>query len=323
MDEARAIAAGWLAAGRPAWMVELSEVRGSAPRTAGTRMAVAADAVAGTIGGGHLELDAIAQARAALSAAAAAAHAVPAAAAAAAAAADAAAAGATATVAPGAPAAFERRYALGPSLGQCCGGAVVLRFEPLGPQAIERWPLQPVRFHLQLHGAGHVGRALVRLLETLPCRVDWIDERENEFALHRAARAGRPAAPNVRIVCVDSVAAEVAAAPAGAFCLVMTHDHDLDFAVCAAALARADLGFVGLIGSATKRARFERRLRARGLPEAAIARLACPIGAEGIDGKEPEVIALAVAAQLLREASRRAAAQAAADRAPAPAARPV
>ena len=271
MTAARDAAEAWLAAGRPAWVVEIAEARGSVPRAAGTRMAVAPDAVAGTIGGGHLEFEAIGLARAALAA--------------------------------GGADAFERRFALGPSLGQCCGGAVRLRFEPLSREALARWPQPAARFHLQLHGAGHVGAALVRLLETLPCRIDWIDERAEAFAAFMAAREHRPLAPHVRVVCVDAPAAEVAQAPAGAFCLVMTHDHDLDFAVCEAALRRADLGFVGLIGSGSKRARFEHRLQARGLAPAALARLVCPVGIEGIAGKEPEVIALAVAAQLMRVAS--------------------
>ena len=264
----------WLAEGRPAWVVEIVEVRGSAPRAAGTRMAVAADAACGTIGGGHLELEAIRLARAAL-------------------------------VDGAGPfaGAFERRFALGPALGQCCGGAVRLRFEPLTAAALARWPATPSRFHLQLYGAGHVGRAIVRVLETLPCRVDWIDERDDEFAAFLAERAGQSPAPHVRIVCVDALAAEIAAAPAGGFCLILTHDHDLDFELCEAALRRGDLGFVGLIGSATKRARFERRLLARGVPPQAVARLVSPIGMEGIAGKEPEVIAVAVAAQLLQRAS--------------------
>ena len=102
----------------------------------------------------------------------------------------------------------------------------------------------------------------------------------------------------------DDPAAAVAAAPSGAFVLVMTHDHALDLAVTAAALRRADLPFVGLIGSATKRARFERRFREIGLGPARIAALACPIGLPGIAGKEPAVIAASVAAQLLVERTR-------------------
>lgn len=280
MNDARSIAAGWLADGRAAWLVELAEVRGSAPRAAGTRMAVAADAVAGTIGGGHLELEAIGLARQALAAFAdprAASRAAP----------------------------FERRYALGPALGQCCGGAVLLRFAPLDALALACWPRIEPRFWLQLHGAGHVGRAIIRVLETLPCEVDWIDEREEEFAIASAERDHRPLPPHIRAICVDAPAAEVARLPAGGFVLAMTHSHDLDFAIVEAALRRQDAGFVGLIGSATKRARFERRLRARGMPEDQVARLACPIGIESIAGKEPEVIAVAVAAQLLMAAERR------------------
>lgn len=277
VNDARAVAAGWLSSGRTAWLVELAEVRGSAPRAAGTRMAVSVDAVAGTIGGGHLELEAIALARQALAAFSdprAASRAAP----------------------------FERRYALGPSLGQCCGGTVMLRFAPLDPAALERWPPAAPRFSLQLHGAGHVGRAVVRLLETLPCEVDWIDEREPEFDVASAERGHRPLPAHIHAICVDAPAAEVARLPAGGFVLAMTHSHDLDYAVTEAALRRPDAGFVGVIGSATKCARFVRRLRERGLPERDAARLACPIGIEGVAGKEPEVIAVAVVAQLLQRA---------------------
>ena len=275
MNDARDIAAGWLAEGRAAWVVEMAEVRGSAPRAAGTRMAVASDAVAGTIGGGHLELEAIGTARQALAACA-----------------DARAASRAAP--------FERGYALGPALGQCCGGAVVLRFSPLDAPTLERWPRVVPRFVLQLHGAGHVGRAIVRVLETLPCAVDWIDEREEEFAIASSEREHRPLPAHIRAICVDAPAAEVARLPTGGVVLAMTYSHDLDFAVVDAALRRPDAGFVGVIGSATKRARFERRLRARGMAEQDVARLVCPIGIEGIAGKEPEMIAVAVIAQLLR-----------------------
>jgi xanthine dehydrogenase accessory factor len=147
------------------------------------------------------------------------------------------------------------------------------------------------RTPLLLFGAGHVGRALVLALAPLPFRVRWIDTRPDAF----------PAAMPANVVAVQTGApeAEIAAAPVGAFALVMTHDHGLDLAITAAALARPVLPFVGLIGSATKRARFERRLRELGLGDDRIAGLACPIGVVGIEGKEPAIIAAATAAQLL------------------------
>jgi len=256
-------AQAWLAAGRPAMLVTVTEHLGSVPREAGTRMLVAADALAGSIGGGQLELQAISRARQAL--------------------------------AIGQTAAQDQAIALGPSLGQCCGGALTLRSAALETAALAAWPDEPPMFHLQLYGAGHVGRAIARLLETLPCKVQWIDERDSEFP-------ASPSAPHLQRLCVEPVQAEVRLAPAGAFYLVLTHSHALDQAITEAILQRGDFGFLGLIGSASKRARFLRRFEQRGIAAAALARLTCPIGLPGISGKQPEVIAIAVVAQLLQQA---------------------
>ncbi|MBL8351637.1 MAG: xanthine dehydrogenase accessory protein XdhC [Burkholderiaceae bacterium] len=264
IDAIRRSAAAWLAAARPAMLVQVLETRGSVPREAGTRMLVAADAVAGTIGGGHLELQAIARARTLL------------------------AAGATAPV--------DQPIALGPTLGQCCGGALTLRTAPLDAAALAGWADEPALFHLQLYGAGHVGRAIVALLETLPCRVQWIDEREGEFP-------AEPSAPQVERLCVEPPQAEVRQAPPGAFYLVLTHSHDLDQAITEAILRRGDFGFLGLIGSATKRSRFLHRFEQRGVPAETLERLTCPIGVPGIPGKQPAAIAVAVVAQLLQRAA--------------------
>jgi xanthine dehydrogenase accessory factor len=250
----------WLAEGRAAALVTVSDAKGSVPREAGTRMVVAADEVLGTIGGGHLELTAIDEARTLLQGGA----------------------------------AHERHFPLGPALGQCCGGTVTLRFELLTSQALEAWPQAPSRFHLQLYGAGHVGRAIVRLLEGIPdCRVQWIDEREEEFPRDTSA-------PHIERVCVEPVEAEVRIAPPGAHYLVLTHSHDLDLRITEAILKRGDFAYLGLIGSQTKRARFVHRFEARGIAPETIARMTCPIGVPGITGKEPEIIAIAVMAQLLQ-----------------------
>jgi xanthine dehydrogenase accessory factor len=144
---------------------------------------------------------------------------------------------------------------------------------------------------LYLFGAGHVGRALVLALAPLPFRTRWIDSRREMFPDRAPA--------NVVMVHASEPALELAAAPDGAQALVMTHSHALDLRIVSAALGQRRFSFVGLIGSATKRARFVSQMRAAGLAEEAIAQLTCPIGLAGVEGKEPAVIAAAVAAQLL------------------------
>jgi xanthine dehydrogenase accessory factor len=258
-------AAAWLAEGRAAVVVTVSEASGSVPRDAGTRMLVSMHTCIGTIGGGHLELQAIATARDMLQR--------------------------------GELQPHEQRQALGPALGQCCGGVVVLRFERLRPEAVTGWA-RPPRFHLQLYGAGHVGRAIARLLVPLAVTVDWIDEREDEFP---QAVDGQPWPRHIRHLAVDAVEAEVARAPAGAYYLVLTHRHDLDERIAEAILRRGDFGYFGLIGSLTKRARFRHRFEQHGLAASVIDRMICPIGVPGITGKEPEVIAIGVVAQLLQQ----------------------
>lgn len=280
MSGLRDAALRWQAAARPAVVVEVVATQGSVPRETGTRMLVAADEVRGSIGGGHLELQAIADARARLGAGCAGAGAG---------------AGADADADAGdtARAPMTQRIALGPTLGQCCGGTLTLCFTSLAQADVAAWPLPAPRFTLQLYGAGHVGRAIVRLLADLPCRVQWIDEREGEFPAGALP-------PHIEKRCIEPVQAEVATAPAGAFFLVLTHSHALDLALAQAILARGDFGWFGLIGSRSKRARFEHRLRERGFDAALTDRITCPIGLPGIGGKAPEVIALAVVAQLLQ-----------------------
>jgi xanthine dehydrogenase accessory factor len=152
--------------------------------------------------------------------------------------------------------------------------------------------VSPSDFVVYLFGAGHVGRALAAMLGQLPCRLVWIDERKDAFP--------ESVAPNTTALRTDNPAVEIARAPTGAYVLVMTHSHARDQEIVEAALRRGDFAYLGLIGSATKRARFVARLRVAGIPEASLARLVCPIGAEGIPGKEPGVIALAAAAEIMR-----------------------
>lgn len=257
-----------LAGGRPTLLVEVVAARGSVPRGLGTRMLVGTDGVRGTIGGGHLEWQVLQRAQALLAQGA--------------------------TPAAGWP--LDWPAALGPSLGQCCGGTLTLRFSPLDAATAAAWTDPPVRLRLQLHGAGHVGRAIVRLLADLPCQALWVDERDKEFP-------SEPSPPHIERLVSDAPEAEVALGRPGDAYLVLTHRHDLDLRIVEAILRRGDFGFCGLIGSATKRARFEHRLRDRGIPAATLARLTSPIGLPGLTGKEPAVIAVSAVAQLLQRTS--------------------
>jgi xanthine dehydrogenase accessory factor len=271
MNSLRHTAAAWWRAGREAAVIQVLEHKGSVPRETGTRMLVAADGeVQGTIGGGQLEWQAIARARDWLLAAE----------------------GRAAEP-------LQQEVPLGPALGQCCGGRVRLRTERLDDSSLAGWPEEPLLFHLQLYGAGHVGRAIAQALSPLACSVQWIDERDDAFPpaplTHGRAR--------IEPIASDAPALEARSAPPGSCFLVLTHSHALDFDIVREVLRRDDVAFLGLIGSSTKRARFEHQLLARGAPPAQLARLRCPIGVPGIRGKAPEVIAASVVAQLLQVAS--------------------
>ncbi|RZL10966.1 MAG: xanthine dehydrogenase accessory protein XdhC [Rubrivivax sp.] len=271
----------WLAAGHPALIVHVAEVKGSTPRETDARMLVGpgGEEVIGTIGGGHLEWQAIALARQSLQ---------------------------EGKGRPGTG--WQQTFALGPTLGQCCGGVVVLRFEPLTPESLAAWPVPTPRFHLDLHGAGHVGQAIVRLLWSIDVSVRWIDQRLDETQGRESPglptgdeRLALP--PHIHCLSTDDASAEPPDAPPGSAHLVLTHRHDLDLRIVDAILRRDDVrqgqAWVGLIGSRTKRAAFEHRLQARGHGSKVIQAMACPIGLPGIMGKEPGVIAVAVVAQLL------------------------
>ena len=153
--------------------------------------------------------------------------------------------------------------------------------------------ISPCKYQIALFGAGHVGAALVNILAgTSDCRITWVDSRAGQFP---------PELPsNVEARLSDNPAAEVESLPEQAYCLVMTHDHQLDQDLCEALLRRNDFAFLGLIGSATKQRRFAQRLRENGISEQQLERLICPIGIPGIESKEPGVIAVSVAAQLLQ-----------------------
>jgi xanthine dehydrogenase accessory factor len=277
-----------LIASEDAVIVSIASTQGSAPREAGTWMAVFASKIIGTIGGGHVEFEAIAEARALLKD--------------------------PESTPDDSSKSYEKRYVLGPSLGQCCGGVMVVHYEKysclgskyagynqkelLNPtfDAISTIKLQIHRQNVALFGGGHVGKAIVHILSTLPMQVMWIDSRDEIF----------PDELPSNVVCEhsDPVQAAVNDLAANSHVLIMSFSHAEDLDIVAACLLRqrerADLPFIGLIGSKTKWATFRHRLQDRGFSAAELARITCPIGVEGIKGKEPEVIAVAVAAQLLQ-----------------------
>jgi len=150
-------------------------------------------------------------------------------------------------------------------------------------------------FNVAVFGAGHVGTAVVAALSKLDCNIRWIDSRRNIFR-------GTP--KNVRPIESADPALEVAAIPAGSLFLVMTHSHALDFDICDRILCRRDAAYCGLIGSQSKRRRFEKRFLQQGIPQSIIDSLVCPIGVSGISGKKPAEIAVAVAAELLQARER-------------------
>jgi xanthine dehydrogenase accessory factor len=259
----------------PAVLVRVHSTEGSAPRDAGAWMAVFTDSLLGTIGGGHLEHQAIERAHELLS------------------------------LQPsktgseqGAAAPELMRMALGPSLGQCCGGVVHLSLQRVNAQDAATLPdqLDTPRMPVALFGGGHVGHALAEVLARLPVALHWIDSREGIF----------PAALPTHVVCEHSepVQGAVASLAPDSRVLIMSFSHAEDLDILAACLTRvrvsADLPYVGLIGSASKWARFRHRLEERGFGAEDFARVTTPIGISGIDSKLPEVIAVSVAAQLLQ-----------------------
>ena len=287
-----------LEAGEPCAMVSVLRVEGSAPREAGARLVLTGRGFHGTIGGGALEWRALAEAQKKMTR------------------------GRSVTL---------TMHALGPELGQCCGGRVELLTEVFDQTALdavrklaiaESLGAFATECHLQsdhvvriiaqtlapdskimiehfgedrrplyLFGSGHVGRAVVLALAPLPFAIRWIDPRPDAF----------PAAVpmNADPVMAANPVAELEAAPSGTFLLVMTHSHALDLAIIDQAIRDERFAYVGLIGSASKRARFLSRLRQAGVAEGRLAALRCPIGLRGITSKEPAIIAASTVAELL------------------------
>lgn len=178
------------------------------------------------------------------------------------------------------------------TLSKADGAAGETRLEKEGEAEWLVDVVMPAVMQVILFGAGHVGQAIAKLLGTLPCRLTWLDARDDMFP------EGLPG-NTVAEVGDDG---DVHRLPAGAYWLILTHNHALDFDIVEAVLKRGDAAYVGLIGSKSKRANFTRRLEARGLSRELVGeQMTCPIGVPGIAGKEPPVIAVSVVAQLLQE----------------------
>lgn len=243
-------------------LVEVAETRGSTPREAGTLMLVAAEAIWGTVGGGHLEFMAIEHARKQLA---------------------------------GEVVSETLDVPLGPEIGQCCGGRTILSFrvvdQTLVAELTQRLASERAAFpDVTVFGAGHVGLALAQALAPLPLKVTLIDTRTE-------IDGDVPAGITFRRVAMPE--AEVAKVRPGGAVVILTHDHALDFLIGREALARTDLVYVGMIGSKTKRATFASFLDREGIGRAAVDRLILPIGGNAVKDKRPAVIAAMVAAELL------------------------
>lgn len=270
--------------------VLIAEARGSTPRETGATMLVTDSRAVGTIGGGAVEHRVLMQARQMLD---------------------------EAESERGSITSSERdcprqglvlEFPLGPEIDQCCGGHVavaIARFDsgdldrlraahdslmlwPGGPRLVEERAPRVVH----VYGAGHVGDSLVRALAPLPFAIRWIDARLDAFP--------DDAPLGVETIATPLPEAQAEAAPADALHVVLTHSHALDLEIASAVLERGDFAFLGLIGSKSKRVLFRNRLHERGIPEARLARLVCPIGVPGVRDKRPEVIAACIAAQLLQ-----------------------
>ena len=264
----------FLAAAPDAALVEVAEARGSTPREAGAWMIVSPERTFGTIGGGQLEFMAIDRARALLGA-------------------DRAPAGVSEDTA-------TLDVPLGPEIGQCCGGRVMVSVRRLD-RALRDEVLRRAEGEdaanptVLIFGGGHVGHALAAALALLPVRAIVVETRAE-------ALDGMPDGVDTRLTAVPEEM--VRDAPAGAAYVVLTHDHALDFLIVAEALRRADAAYVGMIGSKTKRATFRSwYLKTAGGDDAALARLVSPIGGE-VKDKRPAVIAALASAEIVTALAR-------------------
>lgn len=240
----------------------MAGTRGHTPRDAGAKMLIAADATWDTIGGGNLEATVIDRAREMLA------------------------------EGTGEPETLEiplNPHAVTRHGRQCCGGEAAILLEPVAAPGV-----------VAIFGLGHVGLELARVLSRQQLMLHLVDSRADHLAEERLAEATVGPA-QVRVHHAPAPEAVLRELPAHAHVLIMTHDHAEDLVLCETALRRGDdLGSVGVIGSEAKWARFRTQLRELGHEDVAVDRISCPIGLPGMTGKEPAVIALGVAAQLVR-----------------------
>jgi xanthine dehydrogenase accessory factor len=247
----------------PTALIRIRVAQGSTPREQGAWMLVTATTVTGTIGGGRLECDAIVAARQLLVEGA---------------------------------ASKQLDVALGPAIGQCCGGRVTLDLRAVTQGEIEELLAEQAavvqtRPKVVIHGAGHVGRALAVALAPLPFKVVLADSRQDELA--RAEISG------VECVLTDAPIALVDAIGPSAAHVIMTHSHALDSLIASAVMERDAFSYLGIIGSRTKRNSFRKAFKKMGFPISMIDRVICPIGGSTIRDKRPEVIAALAAAEIV------------------------
>jgi len=234
-------------------LVTVLGVKGSAPRDSGTKMVVTQNSIYATIGGGHLEYKSTLIARDLLAGSEQDQH--------------------------------IEHFALGASLGQCCGGSVSVLFEKFVASVI----------NIQLFGAGHVGHALAKILGDLPCQLTWVDSREDYLP------ADTP--DNTKTVYSEYPQEEASTMPPDSYYIVMTHNHQIDLEICKSILQAQSFAYLGLIGSESKWRRFQTKLKQRlvhaELPEALINKVSCPVGLSEVKGKAPMEVAVSIAGEII------------------------
>lgn len=246
-------------------LITIIETKGSVPRNKNVKMIVSIDEQYGTIGGGELEYRTINEAINLLK-----------------------------------DSSTKNKilnYPLGPSLGQCCGGFIKIKLEKFnrGQDLLKKNNLKNFITknykNLYLFGAGHIAQSLSIKLDGTGFNVFIIDSREDFLSKIKSKYVTKVLAKNPEIIINN--------APAKTFYLIMTHSHQIDLSICSSLLKKNDFSFIGLIGSKTKKNKFFKRLKNMGHKQEIINKIEIPIGLKGIEGKEPDIIAISIIARLL------------------------